>query len=133
MATATKRQRTFSDLDLNFTAHPVTGDISRLYDENAIKRSVRNLLQTNNFERPFHSEIGSQIRALLFEPASPVLNTMLKRVIADTITTFEPRVVVNSVTVSSNADNNSLNVTLIFTIVNTVNPVTMNFVLQRTR
>ena len=133
MATATKRQRTFSDLDLNFTAHPVTGDVSRLYDENAIKRSVRNLLQTNNFERPFHSEIGSQIRALLFEPASPVLNTMLKRVIADTITTFEPRVVVNSVTVSSKADNNSLNVTLIFTIVNTVNPVTMNVVLQRTR
>jgi len=133
MATATKRQRTFSDLDLNFTAHPVTGDVARLYDENAIKRSVRNLLQTNNFERPFHSEIGSQIRALLFEPASPVLNTMLKRVIVDTITTFEPRVVVNSVTVSSNADNNSLNVTLVFTIVNTVNPVTMNVVLQRTR
>ena len=133
MATATKKQRTFSDLDLNFTAHPVTGDVARLYDENAIKRSVRNLLQTNNFERPFHSEIGSQIRALLFEPASPVLNTMLKRVITDTITTFEPRVVVNSVTVSSNADNNSLNVTLVFTIVNTVNPVTMNVVLQRTR
>jgi len=133
MATATKRQRTFSDLDLNFTAHPVTGDVARLYDENAIKRSVRNLLQTNNYERPFHSEIGSQIRALLFEPASPILNTMLKRVITDTITTFEPRVVVNSVTVSSNADNNSLNVTLVFTIVNTVNPVTMNVVLQRTR
>lgn len=133
MATATKRQRTFSDLDLNFTAHPVTGDVARLYDENAIKRSVRNLLQTNHFERPFHSEIGSQIRALLFEPASPILNTMLKRVIVDTITTFEPRVVVNTVTVSSNQDNNSLNVTLIFTIVNTVNPVTMNVVLQRTR
>jgi phage baseplate assembly protein W len=133
MATATKRQRTFSDLDLNFTAHPVTGDVARLYDENAIKRSVRNLLQTNNFERPFHSEIGSQICALLFEPASPILNTMLKRVITDTISTFEPRVVVNSVTVSSNADNNSLNVTLVFTIVNTVNPVTMNVVLQRTR
>ena len=133
MAIATKRQRTFSDLDLNFTAHPVTGDVARLYDENAIKRSVRNLLQTNNFEKPFHSEIGSQIRALLFEPASPVLNTMLKRVITDTVTTFEPRVVVNSVTVSSNQDNNSLNVTLIFTIVNTVNPVTMNVVLQRTR
>lgn len=133
MAIASKRQRTFSDLDLNFTAHPVTGDIARLYEENAIKRSVRNLLQTNNFERPFHSEIGSQIRALLFEPASPVLNTMLKRVITDTIATFEPRVVVNNVTVSSNADNNLLNVTLVFTIVNTVNPVTMNIVLQRTR
>ena len=133
MATATKRQRTFSDLDLNFTAHPVTGDVARLYDENAIKRSVRNLLQLNNFEKPFHSEIGSQIRALLFEPASPVLNTMLNRVITDTITTFEPRVIVKSVTVSSNQDNNSLNVTLIFTIVNTVNPVTMNVVLQRTR
>lgn len=133
MATATKTLRTFSDLDLNFTAHPVTGDVARIYDENAIKRSVRNLIQTNNFERPFHSEIGCQIRALLFEPASPLLNTMIKRIITDTITTFEPRVVLTSVTVTTNLDNNSVNVTIVFTIVNTVNPVTMNVVLQRTR
>jgi len=58
---------------------------------------------------------------------------MLKRVITDTITTFEPRVVLTSVTVTTNLDNNSVNVTIVFTIVNTVNPVTMNVVLQRTR
>jgi phage baseplate assembly protein W len=133
MATATKRQRTFSDLDLNFTAHPVTGDVARLYDENAVKRSIRNLLQTNNFERPFHSEIGSQIRALLFEPFSSTLNVMLKRVITDTITTFEPRVYLNNVTVSINQDNNSVDVTIVFTILNTLSPVTMNVVLERTR
>jgi len=133
MATATKRQRTFSDLDLNFTAHPVTGDVARLYDENAVKRSVKNLLQTNNFERPFHSEIGSQIRALLFEPFSSTLNVMLKRVITDTINTFEPRVYLNDVTVSVNQDNNSVNVTIVFTILNTLSPVIMNVVLERTR
>ena len=133
MATATKRQRTFSDLDLNFTAHPVTGDVARLYDENAVKRSVKNLLQTNNFERPFHSEIGSQIRALLFEPFSSTLNVMLKRVITDTINTFEPRVYLNEVTVSVNQDNNSVNVTIVFTILNTLSPVIMNVVLERTR
>lgn len=133
MAISTKRQRTFSDLDLNFTAHPVTGDVARLYDENAVKRSVKNLLQTNNFERPFHSEIGSQIRALLFEPFSSTLNVMLKRVITDTINTFEPRVYLNDVTVSVNQDNNSVNVTIVFTILNTLSPIVMNVVLERTR
>lgn len=105
----------------------------RLYDENAIKRSVRNLLQTNNYERPFHSEIGSQLRAMLFEPASPMLNTMIKRVIVDTITTFEPRVSLNDVVVNVNPDNNAAYVTIMFTIVNTVRPVTMSIVLERTR
>ena len=133
MAISTKRQRTFSDLDLNCTAHPVTGDVARLYDENAVKRSVKNLLQTNNFERPFHSEIGSQIRALLFEPFSSTLNVMLKRVITDTINTFEPRVYLNDVTVSVNQDNNSVNVTIVFTILNTLSPIVMNVVLERTR
>lgn len=133
MATTSKKVRTFSDLDLTFTAHPVTQDLVRLYDENAIKRSIRNLLLTNNYERPFHSEIGSQLRALLFEPASPMLNTMIKRVIVDTITTFEPRVALNDVTVNINPDNNAAYVTIIFTIVNTVRPVTMSIVLERTR
>lgn len=133
MATTSKKVRTFSDLDLMFTAHPVTEDLVRLYDENAVKRSVRNLLLTNNYERPFHSEIGSQLRALLFEPASPMLNTMVKRVIVETITTFEPRVSLSDVTVNINPDNNAAYVTIIFTIVNTVRPVTMSIVLERTR
>ena len=58
--------RTFTDLDLNFTAHPVNKDVATKYDEQAIKQSVRNLILTKNFERPFHSEIGCQVRGMLF-------------------------------------------------------------------
>ena len=87
-----RNTRIFSDLDLNFTKHPVTGDITRRYDENAIKQSVKNLLLTRNFERPFHSEIGSPVRALLFELPGPMFSMMLQRAIIDVINNFEPRV-----------------------------------------
>lgn len=133
MATTNRKVRTFSDLDLNFTAHPVTQDLARIHDENAVKRSIRNLLMTNNYERPFHSDIGSQIRAILFEPVSPMTSTMLKRMIVDTISTYEPRAVLKDVTVNINEDNNSALVTIVFVIVNTFSPVTLAVVLERTR
>ena len=133
MATSSKIVRTFKDLDLNFTAHPVTGDVTRKYDEEAIKRSIRNLLMTNNYERPFHSEIGSQIRAMLFEPVSPMLSATIKRMIVDTISTYEPRAVLEDVSVSINPDNNAAYVTVVFRIINTFSPVTLDVVIERTR
>lgn len=134
MATiTTNKTRTFTDLDLTFSANPNTHDIYRLYDENAIKRSVRNLLLTNNYERKFHSEIGCQIRALLFEPASPLLNTLLKRVIINTLSEFEPRVKVTDIRINSEVDNNAVYVTLEFGIVNTNKQITMDIVLERSR
>jgi phage baseplate assembly protein W len=128
-----RNTRTFSDLDLNFTAHPVTKDIARKYDEEAIKAAVKNLVLTQNYERPFHSEIGSQIRGLLFEPATPMLNIMLKRAITDTIINFEPRVRLNDVLVRVSPDNNEVYVSINFTIVNTTRPVTVDLILTRTR
>lgn len=125
--------RLFSDLDFNFTAHPVTKDLTRRYDENAIKASVRNLLLTKNYERPFHSEIGSQIRALMFEPSSPLLEVSLRRAVIDTITNFEPRVEIIDVEVSDRADNNAVEITLTFKIVNTSRPIQLDLVLERTR
>ena len=80
-----RNTRTFSDIDLRFTAHPVTGDITLLYDEKAIKRSIKQLLLTSHYERPFHSEIGSPIRALLFEPPSPMFSVTLRQTIINTI------------------------------------------------
>ena len=85
-----RNTRIYSDLDFNFTAHPVSKDVTRKYDENAVKTALKNLILTRNYERPFHSEIGSPIRALLFEPASPMLNVTLKRAIIDVINNFEP-------------------------------------------
>lgn len=133
MATSSKFVRTFKDLDLNFTAHPVTGDVTRRYDEEAVKRSIRNLLMTNNFERPFHSDIGSQIRAMLFEPVTPLLAASLKRVIINTITTYEPRAILDDVTVTINPDNNSAYVSVVFTIINTFSPVKLDVIIERTR
>lgn len=125
--------RLFSDIDLNFTAHPVTKDITRRNDENAIKASVRNLLLTRNFERPFHSEIGSPIRALLFELPGPMFTVMLQRAIIDVINNFEPRVVIIDVRVNDDSDNNAVSVTLEFKIVNTERPITLDLTLERTR
>ena len=128
-----RNTRIFSDLDLNFTAHPVTGDITRRYDENAIKSSVKNLLLTRNFERPFHSEIGSPVRALLFEPVGPMFAVMMKRAIIDVINNFEPRVEIIDVTVNDQMDANAVYVTLTFKIVNTERPLTLELALERTR
>jgi phage baseplate assembly protein W len=128
-----RNTRTFSDLDLNFTAHPVTGDITRKYDEEAIKQSVRNLILTQNYERPFHSEIGSQVRAVLFEPASPMTTVMLQRSIEDVINNFEPRVVLDLVEVSANLDDNSYYIKIYFRIINTETPIDVDVILKRTR
>ena len=116
-----------------FTAHPVTGDIVRRFDENAVKSSLRNLILTANYERPFHSEIGSPIKRLLFEPATPMLQVMLKRAITDTVNNFEPRVELLDVGVVVSADTYTVNVSIEFRIVNTTRPITLDLTLERTR
>lgn len=128
-----KNTRIFSDLDFNFTLNPVTHDVTRRYDEDAVKTALKNLILTGNFERPFHSEIGSPIRKLLFEPATPMLGAMLKRAIRDTINSFEPRVNITDIVVVTNPDNYSIDVSVEFTIVNTTAPITLDLTLQRTR
>jgi phage baseplate assembly protein W len=125
--------RTFSDLDLNFTAHPVTGDINIRYDADAIKASVKNLVLTQNYERPFHSEIGSPINGLLFDLATPLLTITLQRTITDLINNHEPRVFLNEVVINVSPDNNSVYVSIYFTILNTLNPITLDLILERTR
>jgi phage baseplate assembly protein W len=128
-----RNTRLFTDIDLNFTKHPVTGDITRRFDENAIKASVKNLLLTRNFERPFHSEIGSPIRALMFELPGPMFDVMLQRAIIDVINNFEPRVEIIDVRVNDASDLNAVYVTLEFKIVNTERPITLDLALERTR
>jgi phage baseplate assembly protein W len=125
--------RTFSDLDLNFTKNPVTMDVTRRFDEDAVKNSIKNLVLTSNYERPFHSEIGSPVRQLLFEPASPMLGAMLKRSIEDLINNFEPRVTVIDIICVVAEDDYTIDVSIEFTILNTTAPITLDLTLQRTR
>jgi phage baseplate assembly protein W len=88
---------------------------------------------TANYERPFHSEIGSPIKKLLFEPVTPMLEVMLRRAIMDTIDNFEPRVQVLDVIVVVSEDEYEVSVTIEFQIVNTNQPLTLDLVLERTR
>lgn len=128
-----RNTRTFSDLDINFLANPVTGDIARKYDEAAIKQSVKNLVLTNHYERLFHPEIGSQITALLFEPFSPLMKFTMERAIINTINNYEPRVQLISVEVNLNEDNHTVYVSIVFRIINTERPLVVDITLKRTR
>jgi len=125
--------RQFADLDLNFTPHPVTGDVGFKKDENAVKQAVKNLVLTQNFERPFHSEIGSSLRSLLFEPATPMTKEILRKTISDTITNFEPRVDLIDVEIRYTLDDTAVDVRIIFKIRNTFTPIDVNLTLERTR
>ena len=125
--------RQFTDLDLNFTPHPVTGDVGFKVDENAIKQAVKNLVLTQNFERPFHSEIGSSLRSLLFEPATPMTKEILRKTISDTITNFEPRVELIDVDINYTLDDTAVNVRVRFKVINTFTPIDVNLTLERTR
>lgn len=125
--------RTFSDIDMGFFANPVSHDISRKLNENAIKQSIKNLILTKNFERPFQSNLGSQISSLLFEPATPMVAAMIKRAIINTIQAHEPRANLLDVSVLLSPDNNGVYVTIVFSIINTSTPVSVDLFLERTR
>ena len=111
---STRSNNLYTDLNLNFAKNPATKDVTRLKDVEAVKRSVRNLILTNRFERPFHPEIGSDIRALLFENMTPVTEQLLTERIADTLRVYEPRAVLNDVVVSGSLDTNTYTATIKF-------------------
>lgn len=128
-----KNTRIFSDIDLSFERHPVSKDIFAKYDDNAIKNALKNLILTKHYERPFHSEIGSNVTALLFENASPAVSAIIRQTISDVIDNFEPRVELLDIVVDMKPDQNELLVRIVFKIRNTTRPITVEFTLDRTR
>lgn len=134
MATITaKVARKYKDLDLSFLAHPIRKDVNKHVDELAVINSVKNLLLTNRFERPFQPELGSNINALLFENMDKITASLIKREIEQTISNFEPRVGISEIVVKPNFDNNLFEVGMTFFIVNRTEPITIEFFLQRDR
>ena len=128
-----KNTNTYTDIDLNFTRHPLTHDVSAKFNDDAIKGSIRNLVCTLNYERPFHSEIGSRVYSLLFEPLTPVISSILKKEITNLVESFEPRADIIDVIVTYNNDANELNILIVFNIVGTSITSQVNVVLDRTR
>ena len=125
--------RTFRDLDLNFTIHPVRKDINVHKNEYAVINSIKNLILTNHYERPFQPEIGSNIRRLLFEPVDSVTAAQIEREIAESINNFEPRAQISTVTAVGSPDENGYKIDLVFFIINNPNPISINFFLERIR
>jgi phage baseplate assembly protein W len=120
MVNLVARQPDFSDLDLDFIAHPTTGDVVKKTGVDALKRSVRNLILTNFYDRPFRSYIGSNAQKLLFENANPLTSNFLKDAIKEVLTNYEPRIAVRDIQVSFDIDNNGYNVVLAFSIVKVI-------------
>ena len=128
-----RRTRTFSDLNFDFSTNPSTADVTKKFDEEAIKSSVKNLISTRPFERPFHPEIGSQVYALLFEPLTDTSVPVLVSTIRNTIEIFEPRVDLLDIDVRDNPDLNEITITLKFKITNSSNPITLKTSISRVR
>jgi phage baseplate assembly protein W len=127
------RKNDYSDLDLDFLAHPTTKDVMKKTGVEAIKRSVRNLLLTNFYDRPFQSYIGSNALKILFDNATPMSATFLTNAINETLANYEPRIRVDDVVVKFDFDNNGYNVQLFFTIVNRNEPAVITLFLERIR
>ena len=125
--------RIFSDLDLDFTRNPVTNDVSKIEDVDAVKRSVRNLIQTNFYERPFRPELGSGVRQMLFEPFTPLTATFIKRKVEEVLANYEPRAKVEQVTVNDDIERNSIQIRIYFYVVNFEQPVVVTTYLERLR
>ena len=128
-----RNSRKFSDIDLNFTRNQITNDIIKVEDVIAVKRAVKNLVQTNFYERPFQPELGCGVRELLFEKFTPMTKVFLQNKIQEVLVNYEPRIDLQSVKVDDDQDNNRLVVDIYFYVVGSPGPQQVTTFLQRLR
>ena len=125
--------RIYKDLDLDFGRNIVTHDVNKLTDVESVKRSVRNLINTNHFERPFHPEIGGNVRALLFEPMTPLTALNLQRKVEEVLNNFEPRAKITQILADPDIDRNGYKLEIKFYVIGVQNPITVETFLERLR
>lgn len=123
----------YSDFLSNLYPHPVSKDIVKFVNENAVVRSIRNLLMTDRFERLYQPNIGSDIRKMLFENISSVTAQNISVFVQDTIDKYEPRAKVVSIQVQPDEENNRYVVSLVVMIINKQDPISFNITLDRIR
>jgi len=135
VANKSKRSaRIFKDLNLDFQQNTATKDIQKITDVEAVKRSVRNLINTNHYEKPFHPEIGSNLRGMLFELITPQMNHILSKQIEKLINNYEPRAKLVEIRATPDYDKNAYNVTIEFYVVNAPTElVDISIMLERLR
>ena len=128
-----RSSRIYKDLNLDFQKNTATSDIQKLTDVEAVKRSVRNLINTNHYEKPFHPEIGSNLRAMLFENITPQITHVISKQIELLIKNYEPRCRLVQVNTQPMFDNNGYACQISFYVVNYPEPVTVETFLERLR
>ena len=122
----------YTDIDLNITPHPSSGDLVLKYDKEAIKRSLRNIMLTNNYERPFKPNFGANLRGLLFELADDMTKFEIRKQIIEALEMLEPRVTIDEIYLQSTR-NNEMHVNLHYGVVGVREPQTLEVILQRVR
>ena len=130
---SSRSSRIFKDLDLDFQKNIATSDIQKLTDVESVKRSVRNLINLNHYEKPFHPEIGSNLRAMLFENISPQMTHAISKQIDLLIKNFEPRCRLVQVNSQPSPDRNGYRCSISFYVVNHPEPVEVETFLERLR
>ena len=130
---STRSARIFKDLNLDFQQNSATKDIQKLTDVEAVKRSVRNLISTNHYEKPFHPEIGSNLRGMLFELMSPQMNHVISKQIENLIKNYEPRCNLTQVHTQPMFDRNGYSIQISFMVNNYPDPVVVESFLERLR
>jgi len=128
-----RKKQIYSDFTNDLNPHPILKDIVRYTNENAVSKSIRNLLLTNRGERLYQPDIGSDIGRLLFEPMSGSISQSIKTFVEQTIDTYEPRAKVLSVVVTPFYDQNLYVVTMTYYLINRQEPVSINISLTRVR
>ena len=130
---STRSSKIFKDLNLDFQQNTATKDIQKITDVESVKRSVRNLISTNHYEKPFHPEIGSNLRAMLFELMTPQMNHVITKQIENLINNYEPRCNLVQVFTQPMFDRNGYSVQISFMVNNHQDPVTVESFLERLR
>ena len=125
--------RIYKDLDLDFQINSATKDIQKLTDVESVKRSVRNLIKLNHYEKPFRPEIGSNLRAMLFENMTPQMNALISRQIEQLIQNYEPRCRLVQLNVQPDVDRNGYRASISFFVVNHPERVEVETFLERLR
>ena len=128
-----RSNRIYKDLNMSFTKNPATKDVARLFDVQAIKRAVKNIILTNKYERPFNPDFGCNLRGFLFENITEPLLVIIKDRVAMAIEKYEPRVSVEDVVVKNDIDKNGINIQVSFLINGVEAPITVSTFLQRVR
>jgi phage baseplate assembly protein W len=129
----TKKINLYQDFKKNLEISPVSSDITVWKDEDSVKESIKNLILTDRGERLMQPNIGGDINALLFENITPAVLILIQNQVRNTIELYEPRAELIDVTATSNIDDNTVRVKIVFYITNVQQPIKLDVFLERTR